>query len=241
VPHLEAASVSCSSDTHCRYVLDRREILDWLLDQGLDINGPGNDTLKGVDKLYRDNTVSVLNEAAAYGDIELFDYLVARGAKPSRSNALHNASGSKNSVVMITHLIDTYHLDVNAGDECGGLNELVKWNTTPGSPLNYAIQASNTSAAEVLLKYSAKIGHACEFAIKYQNPPAVKLLLDAGADPSEGLGNAITSDYFEGAQLCLEHGGDIAIGEARDKMVAGLGGRYTGMSSEMRKLLDEWK
>ena len=226
---------------HLRYVIDRREILDWLLDQGLDINGGGNRTLKGTDKVYRDNIVAVLNATAAYGDTNLFDHLVARGAKPFQSNALHNASRSNNAVAMITHLIDTYHLDVNAGDECGGLNELVKWNVTPGCPLNYAVTASNLPAAQTLLNYGANIGDSCGVAIKYQNTPAVKLLLDAGADPSDSLVNAITTDYLEGAQLCLEHGGEIVKGEERDKMVAGLGGTYTGISGEMRKLLDEWK
>jgi tRNA A37 threonylcarbamoyltransferase TsaD len=39
----------------------------------------------------------------------------------------------------------------------------------------------------------------------------------------------------------LEYGGDIAVGEAKDKMVAGLGGRYKGMSNKIRKLLKKWK
>ncbi|TVY32861.1 putative ankyrin repeat protein [Lachnellula subtilissima] len=221
----------------------RREILDWLLDHGLDINGPTNDTVQGTDRSYRDNTVEVLNAAAAQGDIDLFDHLVSRGARPHHSNALHNAARSKNAVAMITHLIETYHLDVNASDACNGLNELdlVGFKGTPKYALNYALTACNTPAAEVLLKYGARIGQALSYAISSQKTSAVKLILDAGADPSDGLCNAIVSDYLEAAQLCLEHGGDIAAGEARDKFVAGFGGSYTGMSNEMRKLLDEWK
>ena len=228
---------------HLRYALDRREILDWLLDQGLEINGPSNRTLKCTDDTFlRDNTVEVLNRAATIGDIDLFDHLVARGAKPSQSNALHNASRSENAVAMITHLINTYHLDINASESCGGLNKLDQWATEWGPPLYYAIIYSNLPAAEVLLNYGAEIGGSCGLAIMKKNTPAVKLLLDKGADPSKNLGYAITGNYFEGCKLCLEHGSDdIAIVEARNKMVAGFGGAYTGMSKEIRELLDEWK
>lgn len=232
---------------HVRYVsgptASRREILDWLLDQGLDINGPTNDTVKGADRSYRDNTIVVLNAAAAHGDIDLFDHLVSRGAKPPHSNALHNAARSKNAVAMITHLVETYHLDVNASDACNGLNELdlVGFIDTPKYTLNYALRACNTPAAEILLKYGARIGQALSYAISSQEISAVKLLLDAGADASDGLCDAIVSDYLEVAQLCLEHGGDIATGEAKDQFVAGFGGSYTGMSNEMRDLLDGWK
>lgn len=132
-------------------------------------------------------------------------------------------------------------MDVNAGDDCGGLNELVKWDVTPGSPLNYAVTYSNLPAIETLLKYNSDIGSSWGIAIQKQNTPALKILLKAGADASEALGYAITDDYLKGAQLCLEHGADIATGEARDKMVTGFGGMYTGMSTEMRKLIDQWK
>ncbi|RFU24592.1 hypothetical protein B7463_g11747, partial [Scytalidium lignicola] len=211
------------------YFVDQREILDWLFDQGLDINRGGNNMLKGPDRVYGDNTVAVLNQVAVKGDIDLFDHLVTRGARPLHSNALHHATRSNNAVAMITHLIVTYHLDVNAEDTCGGLNQPVMWDVTPGFPLNYAITYNNIPAAEVLLKYSANIRDACEIAIHKRNISAVKLLLDAGADPSKSLGTAITNDYLEAAQLCLEHGGDIAIGEARDKFVVGLGNNYTRM------------
>lgn len=236
------ALINSSSDIHLRYVLDRREILDWLLDQGLDINRGGNTFLPGANTVFRDNTVAVLNEVAAYGDINLFDHLVARGAKPSQSNAIHHAASSRNAVAMITHLVEEYHMDVNAKDGCGGLNELVMWHVTPTFPLKYAIRASNLPAAEVLLKYGANVVDACASAIIYKYTPAVKLLLDNGADPSENLGHAITKDYFEGVQLCLEYGGDIATGELYDKNRAAMDPEhYNGMSSEMRKLLDKWK
>lgn len=150
--------------------------MDWLLDQGLNINLGGNRTLKGRDKLYRDNTVAVLNEAAASGDIDLFDHLVARGAKPPRSNALHHATRCKDSnkvVAMISHLIEKYDLDVNADPRCGGLNELVEFDYSPGSPLNCAVAASNVAAADTLIKYGANIGNAEELT----NSPEMKKVL----------------------------------------------------------------
>lgn len=183
----------------------------------------------------------MLNQAAGSGDISLFDYLVSRGAKADHSNALHNASRSDNAAAMITHLIETYKLDVNASDSCGGLNQLVEWDVTPRYPLKYAIYYSNTPAVEVLIKYGAEIGGACGTAIMEKNAPALRLLLEAGGDASEALGSAIHKDYLEGAEISLEYGGEIAVGEEHNRFVASLGGRYSGMSSEMRKLLDQWK
>lgn len=119
--------------------------------------------MKGRNKLYRDNTVAILNEAAASGDIDFFDHLVARGAIPSWSNALHHASRCSDSVkvvAMIRHLVKKYDLDVNADPSCGGLNELVEIEGSPGPPLNYAVTAFNLPAANTLLECGAKIGNA---------------------------------------------------------------------------------
>jgi ankyrin repeat protein len=115
-----------------------------------------------VAKIYRDRTCEVLNVAAHHGDTDLFDHLVARGADPSRSNALHYAASCKDAVkatAMITHLIETYHLDPNASDSCGGLNELAN---LPGGfgdpyrdPLNHAVSKGNLPAVEALLNFGA--------------------------------------------------------------------------------------
>jgi hypothetical protein len=223
-------------------VIHHRDILVWLIDRGLDINDPEDESIQGVEESYRNKTIAVLNAAAKSGDVDLFDYLVSRGAIPSRSNALHNASQSNNAAAMITHLVDTYHMDVNASDSCGGLNEVVKWKTTPVTPLNYAITYSNLPAVETLLKYGATgATSACSIAISKNNIPAVKILLEAGADPSKSLGVAVTKDRLEIATICLERGGDIAVAEERDRFVAAISGRYHGMSSEMKNLLDQWK
>lgn len=62
------------SDNLSSYFLDHREIFDWFLDHGLDINAGGDIFFPGRDKTYRDNTVYVLNCAANKGNIELFEY-----------------------------------------------------------------------------------------------------------------------------------------------------------------------
>jgi hypothetical protein len=56
-----------------------------------------------------DKTLGVLNNAATLGDIDLFDYLVSRGADPSKSIALHAAARCPDPVktkAMILHLVD---------------------------------------------------------------------------------------------------------------------------------------
>jgi hypothetical protein len=68
---------------------------------------------------------------------------------------------------MIAHLVDVHHLDVNASDSCGGLNELVEWQDSPVSPLNYAVTYSNLPAVETLFKYNATgVEGACGIATK---------------------------------------------------------------------------
>jgi hypothetical protein len=92
-----------------------------LLDKGADINRPIE---RNIPKGDRDDTVKVLNKAAAQGNIEMFDHLVGRGADPSRSITLHTATQCEDpvkTVAMITHLIEKYRFDVNADEECGGL------------------------------------------------------------------------------------------------------------------------
>ncbi|KAH8803451.1 ankyrin repeat-containing domain protein [Xylogone sp. PMI_703] len=232
-----------SGENALEYVIDQREVLDWLLDHGLDINRRGNrELVRGHNKEYGDRTVAVLDLAAAKGNIDLFDYLVARGAKFAQSNALVRATASQNAAAMITHLVDTYHFDVNASDECGGLNEQAPWIVTPVYPLNYAVTYDNIPAIETLLKYGADIQWADSIAIGKKNIPALKLLLEAGADPSRNLCYTIRKDFLEGAQLCLEYGGDITLAKVYyEEEEAKYNHTDFEMSNEMEKLLDEWK
>jgi hypothetical protein len=169
----------------------------------------------------------VLNTAAIHGDIELFDDLVARGAESSGGNALHKAALCKEplkTVAMITHLIEKHHRDPNADDSCGGLNELVGWDVCTGNPHNYAVCRSNIPAAEVLLKYGANPPNSLPTAVGKRQAPAVKLLLEAGAEILYSLGLAVTQNFIEGAELCLQYGGDPADGELRDKELSAMPG-----------------
>ena len=143
-------------------MIDNREILDWLLNQGIDINcNTGQDFhLYTNEGPLWDNTCAVLNKAAALGDVEPFDHLVSRGADPSRSVALHMATRCEDpakTVAMITHLIEQYHFDVNNNDDtCNGLwNKGLGGGLGEGVPLNGALVWDNLAAVEVLLKYGA--------------------------------------------------------------------------------------
>jgi len=79
-------------------------------------------------------------------------------------------------------------------------------------------------------------------AIEEEQAPALKILLEAGADCSKGLPGAVTQNFPEGAELCSQYGADPADGERYDKELADDPHcMYKGMTSEMRKLLDEWK
>jgi ankyrin repeat protein len=200
-------------------------------------------------KVYRNRTCAVLNVAAYHGDIDLFDHLVARGAAPSRSNALHYAASCKNAVkatAMITHLIETYHFDPNASDSCGGLNELLD---LPGGlgdderyPLDFAVSGGTLPAVEALLKFGADPSNSIREAIEEKQATAVKILLEAGADCSKSFPRAVTKNFLEGAELCLQYGADPADAEHHDKELAeDPHCMYEGMTPEMRKLLDEWK
>jgi hypothetical protein len=50
-------------------------------------------------------------------------------------------------------------------------------------------------------------------AIEEEQAPALKILLEAGADCSKGLPGAVTQNFLEGAELCLQYSADPADGE----------------------------
>jgi hypothetical protein len=79
-------------------------------------------------------------------------------------------------------------------------------------------------------------------AIDKKATPIVKLLLDAGADPMRGLEAATLSDNLEAAELCLEYGADPLQAErCHSMMVSDPSIMVNAISSEMKKLLNEWK
>lgn len=137
-----------------------RDTLSWLLDQGVDLNLPLNQSLiYHLKKGEHDRTVQVLNEAASQGDIDTFDYLVSRGADASRSIALHRATrclDPEKVTALVDHLIAKYHFDPNADDDCGGIRHLVTPFPEEGPPLAYAIANENRAAAVALLKNGAE-------------------------------------------------------------------------------------
>lgn len=119
-------------------LVDRREILDWLLDQGVDINKPTKRSRGGLN-IAQDKFDRTLR---ATGDIKLFDHLVARGADPSRSIALHHSTrcaDPKMTKAMMSHLVKKYHFDINANENSGGERYFVHGNLELGPPLHCAI------------------------------------------------------------------------------------------------------
>lgn len=229
-----------------RYLIDigDRRTLDWLLDHEVDINDPTNDKYPGGPHGPRqDLTVEVLNKAGALGDTDFFDHLVARGAEPSRSIALHRAASSEKAVSMIAHLIDKYNFDVDANFNHGDPNGPTVWGDWPETPLIFAVRHNNLPGVEALLKYGAKAGStAADFAVGEDNAPILRLLLDNGSNPTESLICAVNYNRLECCRLCLEYGADTAEVEALDN-AGRIGTLYNHgkMGAEMRRLFDEWK
>ena len=166
-------------------MLDHREIFEWLLDQGLDINHLG-----GVGWL--NDIGSVLNDAAKRGDIDMFEYLVSRGAKPKLSIALHFAAkctDAEKCVAMIRHLVEVYEFDVNAPHTSMDMWKLGT-NLEQGDPISWALVSDNLAAVEALL--------------------------GLGADATRTLIITINSDMLPAAKICLENGAKIEKAEERD-------------------------
>jgi hypothetical protein len=88
----------------------------------------------------RDFSLKVLNNVSANGDIALFDHLVARGADPHRSLALHSVSRCKDPAktkAMIFHLLDVHHMPIEANNE--DLRDYFHASGDSGMPLNCAV------------------------------------------------------------------------------------------------------
>ncbi|QKX57576.1 uncharacterized protein TRUGW13939_04694 [Talaromyces rugulosus] len=178
-----------------------KKVLDWLLDQGLNINAPSEEAhYSDSNREGHDNAVGVLNRAATYDDVDILDHLVARGAEPTHSNALHHAAMS---FTMVAYLIGNYKLDVNADDSRGGLNAQTLGSGPWGCPLNYPVSNSNLLAVESLLKYGAEVGDSPAIAISKGHAPSLKLPLDHGADSSEALDTAVRMDFVDSCKPCL--------------------------------------
>ena len=183
-------------------------MIEWLLDQGIDPNLPMIQFhLPYIKDQYgeHDYTNAALNAAAAEGDVEMFDYLVTRGAQPSLAIPLHHVSKCKDHLLterMIEHLIEKYSFDVNANDTCGGL----RWygpvgpaRRDTGTPLQLAIQRENTTAITSLRKYGSSEHFRPATVDHGQFIAGLQILLDAGVDPTGCYG--LVSKPFKQARF----------------------------------------
>ncbi|KAK9419940.1 putative Zn(2)-C6 fungal-type domain-containing protein [Seiridium unicorne] len=251
-------------------VVDSRETLGWLIDHGVDINCPDSSrTTRGVEcyKGEFDHSLGVLNNAAARGDIAMFDYLISRGADLSRSRALHHASRCRDPTkteAMILHLINNYGLDVDEVKDEGLRNITFTYNRVldTGTPLNCAVVHRNMAALTTLLKQGANPNSGPNGRQSYEAPAntaimpnnrrpwveALEPLFKAGADPSGTLIQAVESDDIEAAKICLKYGGELAeVFEVEGEKIEDDTNSDNEtpdidfISDEMRMLFQEWK
>jgi ankyrin repeat protein len=196
--------------------LESPEIFEWLLDHGMDINsGPGR--IESLLVGETDDTCLVLNEAARRGSIDLFEYLVSRGADPFRSLALHSAclcSHPEQTTSMMEHLLEKYGFDVSAQEKDHALIYMTSW-TESRTPMMYAIDGSNVAAVKLLLQHGAKDDLENVFFQAYlrQFEPGLRAFLDAGVNSTRCLATMLHErrppDFeLQAARLCLDYGAD---------------------------------
>lgn len=193
-----------------------REMLDWLLDRGANINLTDYRRLHSGFNLYvggRDDSLHLLNKVAADGDIELFDHLVGRGANPLKSIALHSASECQDpakSRAMVCHLLDKHNMNINSNND--DFRDLFNHLEDTGSPLGNAILHRNLAVVHELLGRGATIDstsmtYPLSFAVEEGGfLPALEPLLRAGADPTKALECAVCHKNLAAVQLCLDFG-----------------------------------
>jgi ankyrin repeat protein len=244
-------------------------MVDYILAQGCDINETDCRRMYDGVILPRgmfDFSNHLLDKVAALGNVELFDYLVARGADPQRSSALHRVSvchGKQKSLSMLSSLIDRHKLDISA-NLYEGYNDLFDYGPENGTPLCSAVYNHNLPVAAELLRRGAKnqdltrpvqiaIGGYC--GIEYQEPALILLIEEGGFDFQRVLSEAVGLDQISAAKLCLERGADAShtlreqiledeLSLAQDLNPPSAVGDikyHRKMSDEMRALLEQWK
>ncbi|KAI1384081.1 uncharacterized protein F4822DRAFT_60338 [Hypoxylon trugodes] len=229
-------------------VLESKEVVSWLLDHGARLEFPQSELRTDLKKGERDDTLAVLNEAAAQGNMDMFDYFVSRGADPSRCLALHYTAFYKpqNPAQVdfnIAHLLQNYKYDVNGDDTCDGLVKLSDFTYTgrEGPPLRWAIYHHNLPAVESLLRHGADASAALLIAIERDDLNALKLLLGADGDATDACRIAATRSKFDAALVCLEQGADPNPALVRDAELAREESTYKPMSNAMKVLLADTK
>lgn len=171
-----------------------------------------------------DNSVKVLNNVAANGDVALFNHLVDRGADPHRSLALHYTSKCEDStkaVAMLSNLLDRHAMDIHADTD--DLRNFFHDAQDSGTPLCSAVFHKNLAVVEELLRRGSN-PNLCG-ASGY--PPASKAigniffngflpalgpLLEGGADATSALKRAVRAGKIDVLETCLEHGADVDQG-----------------------------
>ncbi|SPQ24105.1 4bda7d8b-c756-49db-9583-318ca5779d1e [Thermothielavioides terrestris] len=231
-------------------VLDDRKAVDWLLDHGADPNAPEDVTHPCIlPPGIEDKTVAALNRAAAMCDVALFDHLVARGADPARSRALHTAVVGNDhaaSAAMVAHLLEQYScFDVNAEDHSGGGFAFALEDYSL-RPLRWAIARGNVPAAEVLVKHGADVGDAVPSALRRARKvkgarrlEMLKYLLDNGVDPDRAVEHAIWVNDLGAAKMCFEFGADPSA--AKQHKSAWDESRGNDISPSMLRLCTRWE
>ncbi|KAI5359903.1 putative ankyrin repeat-containing domain superfamily [Septoria linicola] len=246
---------------------DDRDMLDWLLDHGADIKRVNRGRTASDFALYPggyDDSVKVLSNVAAKGDIELFDHLVDRGADPARSLALHYVSKCKDeekALSMLSHLLDVHEMDIHADTD--DLRDFFHDAEDAGTPLCTAIYRQNLAVVQELLSRGADpnrygdSGHpplskAAGDVLNPGFPPALEPLFKAGAEPQIALECAVRERNVDAAKICLLHGADAPLGLAiaREVEEARLNDmiseptardeRLRQKSDAMIKLLEDW-
>lgn len=226
--------VSEDSLTAFRDFSNDQETLDWLLDQGVDANRTDTRRTDDGQSLYiggSDSSLKVLNNIAASGNIQLFDHIVARGADPSHSLALHCASkcdDAQKTIIMISHLVSHHGMDIDADTDT--LRDFFHDAEDSGTPICSAIHYKNLAAVQELIRKGAsvqKCGKSGYISVSKaiggpEDPgiPAIlRALLEAGADALLGLKSAVHCHNVEAAKICLEYGANPATvwNEARQQ------------------------
>jgi ankyrin repeat protein len=195
--------------------------LDWLLDQGVDINKTDSQRLDDGFHLAMgesDYSLHLLNRVAADGNIDLFDHLVGRGADASLSTALHSASACKDpdlSKAMRCHFLDKHGMDIDSNNE--DFRDFFHDPDDKGSPLCNAIFNRNFAVLHELLKRGASPTYPDEYPISYAVKedgflPALEPLLCAGVDPNIALETAVIHQNIEAVKICMACGADLAHG-----------------------------
>lgn len=233
-------------------MLGNEEVASWLLDHGARLDFPQSEVRDDLKKGEKDGTLALLNQAAAQGNMAMFDRLVSLGANPSHSLALHYAAasaaaaddkrppGSNAADAVIGHLIQQHGFDVDAEDSCGGLVQLSDFTVSgqEGPPLVRAVCHGNLPAVRALLRHGADAGQkAVRTAVERDNRAALEALLEAGGDATYACCIAASRAKLDAARVCLRHGADPRAAVRYDAELASKSGTHAPMSRAMADLL----